>query len=154
MERFAGVAFHNLRWRAAVREVERDRPGWSFQGKRIAIIGNGSSGIQLLPGLAELPGVVIQQYVRSGGYYFPKVNTAISARERWLYAWLPFYRARHRRQLFDAHDDRWRARNDGRAVGHVETEEMLLAYLEREAPKEYLEALRPRYRESQFDFVG
>lgn len=66
-----------------------------------------------------------------------------------MYAWLPFYRSRHRQQLFDAHNDRWVARNDERATAHAETEDMLLRYLEREAPKEYLEALKPKYRESR-----
>jgi cation diffusion facilitator CzcD-associated flavoprotein CzcO len=122
-----------------------------FVGKRIAIIGNGSSAIQLLPGLAAIDGVTITQYVRSGGYYFPKVNTAFSSTQRFIYDWVPGARLWYRYSLFKTHNDRWRARGTEGAEGHEETEQMLLKYLEKETPAEYLEALRPAYRTSCSD---
>jgi cation diffusion facilitator CzcD-associated flavoprotein CzcO len=112
------------------------------------VIGNGSSAIQLIPGLALTPGVQLTQYIRSGGYYFPKHNTPIPAYKQFLYRWVPFTRYLHRYELFTAHNDRWKTRNDGDADGHDETEKVLLDYLRRTAPEEYLEALMPRYRES------
>lgn len=90
LDAFQGISFHNLRWRSDV----------DLSGKRIAVVGNGSSGIQLLPGLAELEGTEIVQYIRSGGYFFPKVNTEIGEGWRWVFKWVPGARWTHRAKLF------------------------------------------------------
>jgi cation diffusion facilitator CzcD-associated flavoprotein CzcO len=66
---FAGPYFHNLRWDSDVK----------LEGKRVAVIGNGSSGIQLVPGVAALPGVTLTHYIRSGGYFVPKPQRNYSA---------------------------------------------------------------------------
>jgi cation diffusion facilitator CzcD-associated flavoprotein CzcO len=136
---FKGIAIHNLNWR---------KHDIDFTGMRIAVIGNGSSGIQLLPGLAEIPGVSITQYVRSGGYYYPKVNTPFHAWQRFALDWVPGFRFCYRSVLFRRQHDRSQARGRQNAAGHAEEEKMLLAYLEKNAPAEYLDALRPAYRES------
>ena len=140
LDRFQGIAFHNLHWR---------RNPVDYTNKRVAIIGNGSSGIQLLPGIANIPGVQLVQYIRSGGYYFPKNNVPISSWRKWMYSWIPGARLYHRYQLFIAHNDRWKTRNAEDADGHDETEQVLLDYLRKTAPADYLDALTPRYRESQ-----
>lgn len=140
LDKFKGIAFHNLHWRRT-----QNRLGFTFENKRIAVIGNGSSAIQLIPGLASTPGVELVQYIRSGGYYFPKNNTPIPAYKRFLYRYVPGVRYLHRYELFTAHNDRWKTRNDGDADGHDETEKVLLDYLRRTAPEEYLESLMPRY---------
>ena len=142
LDRFQGIAFHNLHWRRT-----QNKLGFTFENKRVAVIGNGSSAIQLIPGLASTPGVELVQYIRSGGYYFPKNNTPIPLYKQFLYRWVPFARYLHRYELFTAHNDRWKTRNDGDADGHDETEKVLLDYLRKTAPEEYLEALMPRYRE-------
>lgn len=133
---FEGHTFHNLHWR---------KQSIDLSGKRIAVIGNGSSAVQFIPGLANLPGVEIVQYIRSGGYYFPKVNTAYTSLQRFSFAWIPGARLYYRWKLFKGHNDRWKARNSEDAVGHDETEQTLLEYLKQEAPEEYLDALTPDY---------
>jgi cation diffusion facilitator CzcD-associated flavoprotein CzcO len=62
IDSFQGISFHNLHWRNDV----------DFTNKKVAVIGSGSSGIQLVPGVAEIAGVQLVHYVRSGGYFFPK----------------------------------------------------------------------------------
>lgn len=49
---------------------------WSydFSHKRVAIIGNGSSAIQILPSLAKLPGVSIVSLQRSPSWIIPDIN--------------------------------------------------------------------------------
>lgn len=37
---------------------------YDYSNKRIAVIGNGSSGIQIVPQMARLPGTVVQNFVR------------------------------------------------------------------------------------------
>jgi cation diffusion facilitator CzcD-associated flavoprotein CzcO len=134
---FRGTAFHNLHWR-------KHQP--DLVNKKVAVIGNGSSGIQLLPGVAKTPGAEVVQYVRSGGYYFPKVNAEIAGWQKAIYRWVPGARWYHRYQLFKGHNDRWKARNAVEADGHDATEQMLLDYLRQQTPPEYLEALTPKYR--------
>lgn len=136
--RFRGTAFHNLEWRKRAGDLEH---------KRIAVIGNGSSAVQFLPGLAAIEGVQITQYIRSGGYYFPKINYRYSLWQRFAFQWLPGWRRLHRLVLFLGHNDRWKARNDENATGHRDTEQQLIEYLTSTAPKEYVEVLRPQYRE-------
>jgi cation diffusion facilitator CzcD-associated flavoprotein CzcO len=70
---FRGTAFHNLHWR-------KHQP--DLVNKKVAVIGNGSSGIQLLPGVAKTPGAEVVQYVRSGGYYFGRRRFTDGSRAR------------------------------------------------------------------------
>jgi cation diffusion facilitator CzcD-associated flavoprotein CzcO len=137
--RFTGHSFHNLHWR---------KQSGDLRHKRIAVIGNGSSAVQFIPGLAALEGVEIKQYIRSGGYYFPKVNYQYSTLQKGAFRWIPGWRYLHRYLLFQAHNERWKARNEEDAAGHAETEKMLIDYLESVAPAEYVEDIRPHYRES------
>ena len=90
IELFKGDYFHNLRWRSDL----------DYSNKKIAVVGNGSSGIQFIPGLAELPGTEVVQYIRSGGYFFPKNNTAFSNWDKFVYTWVPGARWWHRTKLF------------------------------------------------------
>jgi len=138
LSKFKGPAFHNLHWR---------RNPIDFVNKRVAIVGNGSSGIQLLPGVAATPGVQLVQYIRSGGYYFPKNNAPIPSFRKWTYRYIPFARLWHRYSLFDAHNERWKTRNAEDSEDHGATEKVLLDYLKDTAPAEYLDALTPKYRE-------
>jgi cation diffusion facilitator CzcD-associated flavoprotein CzcO len=117
---FRGTAFHNLHWR-------KHQP-------------------DLVNKKAKTPGAEVVQYVRSGGYYFPKVNAEIAGWQKAIYRWVPGARWYHRYQLFKGHNDRWKARNAVEADGHDATEQMLLDYLRQQTPPEYLEALTPKYR--------
>ena len=98
LDSFSKPYFHNLRWRSDL----------DFAGKRIAVVGNGSSGIQFIPGLAELPGTEVVQYIRSGGYFFPKKNTAFSEWDRFVFTWVPGARWLHRTRLFIEVSGGWR----------------------------------------------
>lgn len=136
--RFRGLSFHNLHWRKQAGDLRH---------KRIAVIGNGSSAVQFIPGLAALEGAQVTQYIRSGGYYFPKVNTKYTSSQQAAFRWIPGWRFLHRYLLFQAHNERWKARNEEDAAGHVDTEKALIEYLEKVAPAEYVEDIRPSYRE-------
>lgn len=61
---FEGTQFHSSRWNHDV----------DLRGKRVAVVGIGSSGIQSVPHLAKLEGVTLTQFMRSPGHFRPKVN--------------------------------------------------------------------------------
>ena len=91
LKSFQGAWFHNLDWDGSV----------ELAGKRIAVVGNGSSGVQMVvscmewwcntstdiqPGLAKLPGTSVTHYIRSGGYFIPKSELILA-----FYQWLVTY---------------------------------------------------------------
>lgn len=55
-DEFKGLQWHSSRWNTEV----------DLKGKKIAIVGNGSSGIQVIPNIADIEGIeIVQLYVRS-----------------------------------------------------------------------------------------
>ncbi|KAL8277870.1 hypothetical protein RQP46_009689 [Phenoliferia psychrophenolica] len=134
-ELFKGASFHNLRWDSNVQ----------LDGKRVAVLGNGSSGIQLVPGVAARPGVELIHFIRSGGYFLPKVNSDFSPLALWAFKWFPGAQRLYRNYLFF---EAWVSplqwpplqRDSQKAL-----QDRLLKYLEDKAPAEYLEALTPDY---------
>ncbi|SGY78628.1 BQ5605_C008g04902 [Microbotryum silenes-dioicae] len=157
LDKFKGHYFHNLRW----------DEGYSFEGKKIAVVGSGSSAIQFIvsrlteamlrtdssnhlicrvqqPGLAALPGVHLTQFIRSGGYFVPKINMPYSHLVQLAFRWIPGFQRLYRFNLFLESNDRWRARNE-EAVRPTPTETSLIKYLADTAPAKYFEALKPDY---------
>lgn len=61
---FKGHEVHSAAWDSS----------YEFSNKRIAIIGNGSSAIQILPSLAKLPGTSITSFQRSPTWIIPELN--------------------------------------------------------------------------------
>ena len=78
-EDFKGDAFHSARWPAE----------YDLSGKRVALIGNGSTGVQIASALAE-SGVDLTIFQRSAQWVFPLPNREIGGAERKLNKWLPF----------------------------------------------------------------
>lgn len=68
MDTFKGEQFHSSRWNNDL----------DLKGKAVAIVGNGSSGIQVVPNIAGIEGIKITQFIRSPGYFTPKVRSQFS----------------------------------------------------------------------------
>ncbi|MDX2275141.1 MAG: NAD(P)/FAD-dependent oxidoreductase [Hyphomonadaceae bacterium] len=71
---FAGDAFHSAQW----------RDGYDFKGKRVAVIGNGSTGVQIVSALADVAAAV-DHYQRSPQWIMPVIDFAYSEEERALF---------------------------------------------------------------------
>lgn len=87
LERFKGQMQHTANWN------DQFEP----EGKRVALIGNGSSGTQLMPWLAEKADQVYA-FQRTAQWIVPPlvpVTTKISPRLHWLMDNLPYYRKWH-----------------------------------------------------------
>lgn len=91
IERFAGPVFHTARWRHDVDLV----------GKRIGLIGNGSSGFQIGPHLADIAGRLVS-FQRSPAWAAgnPRTNAPIDEAAHWLFNHLPFYAEWYRFALY------------------------------------------------------
>ncbi|GIZ43150.1 hypothetical protein CKM354_000638800 [Cercospora kikuchii] len=59
-DKFKGHITHSARWDHS----------FDYSNKRIAVIGNGSSGIQIVPQMAKLPGTTVKNFIRSGAWVY------------------------------------------------------------------------------------
>jgi cation diffusion facilitator CzcD-associated flavoprotein CzcO len=57
LDTFKGTKLHSSEWDARL----------VLEGKRVAVIGNGSTGIQIVPGIATLPNIQVIHFIRSSG---------------------------------------------------------------------------------------
>lgn len=60
---FKGHVTHSANW----------EHNYDYSNKRIAVIGNGSSGIQIVPQLAKLPGTEVKNFIRSPAWIYYRV---------------------------------------------------------------------------------
>jgi cation diffusion facilitator CzcD-associated flavoprotein CzcO len=73
LESFAGACFHSAEWDHSV----------GLEGRRIAVIGTGSTGVQITRALAPLAGK-FELYQRTPQWIFPLPNRRYSRATRWL----------------------------------------------------------------------
>ena len=63
LESFKGHVTHSARWDHS----------YDYSHKRIAVIGNGSSGIQIVPEMAKLAGTTVRNFIRSKAWVYYRV---------------------------------------------------------------------------------
>jgi cation diffusion facilitator CzcD-associated flavoprotein CzcO len=89
LEDFRGVRFHTSRWRHDV----------DLTGKRVAVVGTGSTAAQVVPGIAGSV-ASLRVFQREPGWVEPKRERPFTARERWVYRHVPGAQRLHRAWLF------------------------------------------------------
>jgi cation diffusion facilitator CzcD-associated flavoprotein CzcO len=78
LDTFAGAAFHSAEWDHSV----------PLQGRRIAVIGTGSTGVQITRELAPVAGR-FELYQRTAQWILPIGNRRYTRPTRWLYRHIP-----------------------------------------------------------------
>jgi cation diffusion facilitator CzcD-associated flavoprotein CzcO len=63
LDKFKGHIAHSAQWDHS----------YDYSNKRIAVIGNGSSGIQIVPQMAKLPGTEVMNFIRSPAWVYYRV---------------------------------------------------------------------------------
>ena len=66
LENFNGHVTHSARWDHS----------YDYSNKRIAVIGNGSSGIQIVPQMAKLPGTEVKNFIRGPAWVYYRAPPA------------------------------------------------------------------------------
>ena len=89
LDEFRGTGFHTSRW-----PEDAD-----LEGKRVAVVGTGSTAAQVVPGVAEQVGSLLV-FQREPGWIEPKREREFTARERWVYRHVPGAQWLHRGWLF------------------------------------------------------
>ncbi|MGD1172375.1 flavin-containing monooxygenase [Mycobacterium seoulense] len=88
-EPFTGTVMHSARWDHSI----------PLEGKRIAVLGTGSTASQLLPELAKVAAKVYSVQ-RSPTWILPKPDRHYTRRERWVFAHVPWAKKLYRTRLW------------------------------------------------------
>ncbi len=88
-EPFSGTMMHSSRWDHSV----------DLAGKRVAVLGTGSTASQVVPELAKVADTVYSVQ-RSPTWILPKPDRPYSARERWIFEHIPFAKKIYRTRLW------------------------------------------------------
>jgi cyclohexanone monooxygenase len=88
-EPFTGTVMHSSRWDHSV----------DLTGKRVAVLGTGSTASQLIPEVAKVADTVYSVQ-RSPTWILPKPDRPYSARERWVFEHIPFAKKLYRTRLW------------------------------------------------------
>ncbi|MBV8789624.1 MAG: NAD(P)/FAD-dependent oxidoreductase [Mycobacterium sp.] len=88
-EPFTGTVMHSSRWDHSI----------PLDGKRVAVLGTGSTASQLLPELAKVADKVYSVQ-RSPTWILPKPDRHYTRRERWIFAHVPFAKKLYRTRLW------------------------------------------------------
>jgi cation diffusion facilitator CzcD-associated flavoprotein CzcO len=96
--RFDGPMIHSAQWNSDV----------DLRGKRVAVIGNAASAIQLLPDLAQ-KARELTIFQRTPNWVIDKPDRRFTQAERWLFRKLPWWHRLYRRISFLIHESRYSA---------------------------------------------
>jgi cyclohexanone monooxygenase len=88
-ELFTGTVMHSSRWDHSV----------DLSGKRVAVLGTGSTASQVVPELVKVADTVYSVQ-RSPTWILPKPDRPYSDRERWVFAHVPFAKKLYRTRLW------------------------------------------------------
>jgi len=101
LDTFTGPCFHTSRWE------EHD-----LTGKKVAVVGTGSTAVQIVPAIAPDAGMVYV-FQREPGWVEPKHERDFSPRERWVYRNVPLAQKLHRAWLFHLGNRRFKGYDVG-----------------------------------------
>ncbi|MDF2446492.1 MAG: monooxygenase [Moraxellaceae bacterium] len=93
LEKFEGHKIHSARW-------DHD---YDFTGKRVAVIGTGASGIQIIPELVKKAGFV-KVFQRTPAWVFPRPDYATPNWNKTLFRKLPAAQTALRKALYWTHE--------------------------------------------------
>lgn len=119
METFTGRHFHSSQWPV----------GYTGANERIAVVGSGSSAIQIVPELQKYASHVFQ-FQRTPTWLLPKNNRVLSLAERQRLAASAEEMENHRLVVFEQEEELWQ--NTFVSMNGEEYEQLALAHLEQE----------------------
>ncbi|KIM89673.1 hypothetical protein PILCRDRAFT_812480 [Piloderma croceum F 1598] len=134
---FEGAIAHTARWRKDI----------VLENKNVIVIGNGCSGSQVVPAIADKV-KNIYQFVRSPQFYFPQNNITIHPSVKWAFRYVPFLMVFLRYAMFNFMEY-WFIQfytNDRGNRHRLMKKKLSDNYVEKTAPKEYWDLLKPTYK--------
>lgn len=143
METFQGETFHTARWKHS----------YDYSGKRMAIIGNGCSAVQVVPEVVK-EAAFVKQYARSPQWYHERPNRSFTALEKWCFKYIPLLERLIRLRLFLASDKMVAAYGPGEEASKIRAKAEVHArdYIFSMAPTKYHDFLVPNFPLGTFTF--
>ena len=137
IDTFQGPIAHTARWRNDI----------VLEDKNIIVIGNGCSGSQVVPAIAD-KAKNVYQFFRSSQFYFPRMNPTIHPWVKWAFRYVPLLMIFLRHLLFNFMEYTFiQFRIDDRGNRHrLASKKISDNYVEKTAPKEYWDLLKPTYK--------
>jgi cation diffusion facilitator CzcD-associated flavoprotein CzcO len=86
VRKFQGASFHSAQWPDSI----------NLQNKRVAVIGNASSGAQFVPSISEDPSVEVVNFIRTPTWFNTRPHIPYSDTEKWIFANIPLAMRLHR----------------------------------------------------------
>ncbi|KDR75986.1 hypothetical protein GALMADRAFT_139748 [Galerina marginata CBS 339.88] len=131
---FRGQIMHTATWDKAV----------DLRGKRVAVIGNGSSAAQTVSRIAYLDGIQLTQFVRTPNWMLPAMSVNITRPFHWAFRHIPFSTRSFRWVLF------WVSEFYYLSIFKLHFMRKPLSmlaktFIQTYAPKEYLPLLLPQF---------
>ncbi|CAE6473548.1 unnamed protein product [Rhizoctonia solani] len=62
----------------------------SLSGKRVALIGNGCAGSQILPAISEDSSITVTNFCRTPSWYIPRNSKPVSEWTKWCFRYVPY----------------------------------------------------------------
>jgi cation diffusion facilitator CzcD-associated flavoprotein CzcO len=134
LDTFKGIKFHTSRWDHSV----------DLTGKRVAVVGTGSTGVQLVSGIAPIVGH-LHLFQREPGWIIPKGDRDFTPEEREQFRKSAFVRKWMRYKIFRAMGRLVKSARIQGTKGNTRFREMGLAYLNTVKDPEVRRALTPNY---------
>jgi len=133
---FKGKIMHSARW------------DWSYdiRGKKVAIIGNGATAIQIMPAIApEVGSLTIHQ--RTPNWVIPRLDSLIPAWKRRVYRYLPYVRWRKRADMMDYRESFYDVVFDNSSADAQAMEKLSKEFMHAQLPNrpDLWEKLQPTY---------
>lgn len=135
MESFEGKMMHTARWDSS----------YDFSGKRIAVIGNGASAVQVVPEVAKTAASVVV-FQRTPNWIIPRQDKSISTTMQSIYRYVPLVQKQYRKMPMDVRET-FHDIAIAESAFNAEAKRICLEMIERQIPnnKNLRDALTPDY---------
>ncbi|QRV78322.1 flavin-containing monooxygenase/FMO family protein [Ceratobasidium sp. AG-Ba] len=136
-ESFRGPMLHAEHWDHTV----------SLKGKRIAVIGNGCSGSQIVAEISKDDTIHVTQFSRTPQWYLPRPQTRVAPWARWIFRNIPFVLKGFRWSLASTFELLYRNMNKGLTgrIVHSCFEKAAVYYTKKMSPAKYHNQIIPDY---------
>ncbi|KAG2051556.1 FAD/NAD(P)-binding domain-containing protein [Suillus hirtellus] len=131
--KFRGVSFHSAQWPGSI----------DLRNKRVAVIGNASSGAQFVPSVSEDPSVEVVNFIRTPTWFNSRPHIPYSDTEKWIFANIPLAMRLHRAWIMFWFDFPSLVRQSDKNL--KKRREAMTKYILDKAPSKYHDHMIPDY---------
>lgn len=134
VDNFKGEMMHSARWNHQI----------NLAGKRVGVVGNGSSATQFVPRITKDGSTEVTQFMRTPSWYAYVPQAHYSSVSKWAFANVPGFMRAYRNYLYFTRESIYVALFSAKFLNKLTTQEMK-DHLIATCPKEYLDQMMPKH---------